>query len=553
MNQAHHPHQMPGMHMTHGHPYQNMMQNNGGMGFSPTVCPVIDLPVCGRNNQTYQNDCFMRQAGVGKAYDGWCIHSKGHGGDLVEAEEEEDTLDSETPGNGFDPDSNEDCPCDSTFNPVCAANGITFANVCRAKCRGLKGVHYGPCGYFNWQNKTGSAECECDLNFNPVCAKNQITFENACVLNCHKYKPKYNGICEKPCGCPFFYKPVCGSTGRSYINQCYLNCKKVAKISDGECSSDSMGKCQHCAGYRKPVCSTDQTNFDNECYLKCEKKSKLHDGTCIPRDKNGNCICKSIELPVCGENNETYQNECEMRCAGKKLLHTGKCGSLVKPPQQNGCSCSGFRPVCGSNGISYRSPCSARCKSVLKPITIVSEGECQPLAPPYCHCPTIKHLVCGVDGKNYLNICVLKCLGVNKAFDGKCQLDSGMGPDYIMTNIAQKPNGSGGMNGGGSSGGMNGTGFGNVTNNFWAQTYNQSKGGKKSFNNYIGSGTSSGGNVITNGGSGVRGHTPGQHWSVKMGKKKGYNLNIQQHIHNDVKSQMGMMKYKGSPQNVPAW
>ena len=48
----------------------------GGLGVCterPTMCPDTDSPVCGCDDQTYQNVCFADMAGVRLAHTGPCI------------------------------------------------------------------------------------------------------------------------------------------------------------------------------------------------------------------------------------------------------------------------------------------------------------------------------------------------------------------------------------------------------------------------------------------------------------------------------------------------
>lgn len=47
----------------------------GGVGrcmFRPEVCPLIFMPVCGCDNQTYGNNCFRQAAGVSLLFEGEC-------------------------------------------------------------------------------------------------------------------------------------------------------------------------------------------------------------------------------------------------------------------------------------------------------------------------------------------------------------------------------------------------------------------------------------------------------------------------------------------------
>ncbi|XP_017772959.1 PREDICTED: serine protease inhibitor dipetalogastin-like, partial [Nicrophorus vespilloides] len=113
---------------------------------------------------------------------------------------------------------NLDCPCTKELNPVCATNGVTYANPCLFRFCATNGVTYAnPClfrcakktfqsieiaysGECGNPRETRNLDCPCTREYRPVCATNGVTYANPCLFRCAKktfefIEIAYNGKC----------------------------------------------------------------------------------------------------------------------------------------------------------------------------------------------------------------------------------------------------------------------------------------------------------------------------------------------------------------------
>ncbi|KAF0983063.1 hypothetical protein FDP41_011041 [Naegleria fowleri] len=95
------------------------------------------------------------------------------------------------------------CECGSSFNPVCTREGVIVFNLCTAKCLGLEVVHEGECTTREIQKILKICPpCEQCKNKKrrPVCGVDGVTYPNICVAKCvtsGQFVLKRKGECTK--------------------------------------------------------------------------------------------------------------------------------------------------------------------------------------------------------------------------------------------------------------------------------------------------------------------------------------------------------------------
>ena len=99
--------------------------------------------MCGIDDKTYKNMCYLRLAGVEMKYKGKCM--------------------------------NYECPND--YRPVCGVDGQTYKNDCLLAKAGVNKRAVGRCEM--------SSTCDhCPLENKPVCGMDGFTYLNVCIMTC---------------------------------------------------------------------------------------------------------------------------------------------------------------------------------------------------------------------------------------------------------------------------------------------------------------------------------------------------------------------------------
>ncbi|XP_048581312.1 uncharacterized protein LOC5512067 isoform X7 [Nematostella vectensis] len=418
----------------------------------PENCSSTVDPVCGTDNNTYDNECLMRQQAC-VANTTVAVRRKGH----------------------CDPCSN--VTCDSPPYSTCKAQDDQPTCVCVEPClKTLKPV-YGT------DNKNYDNECLLKL---AACKSNTRILiagfgrYNPCKdVNCTS--PPYSScrpldnkpVCACPENCSSTVDPVCGTDNNTYDNECFMRQQAcvanttVAVRRKGDCDPCSNVTCdsppystckaqddqptcvcvEPCPKTLKPVYGTDNKNYDNECLLKlaaCKSNTRIliagfgrynpcegfncsspPYSSCQAKDGKATCECsedcpKTLK-PVCGSDNNDYDNECLMQaraCATNKTItahRNGYCDpcknhSCSTPPYSTckavddkaECVCSKVCPrsldlVCGTDNITYNNECFLKrqgCETN-RTITVRRKGHCDPCklyecsSPPYSICQAV--------------------------------------------------------------------------------------------------------------------------------------------------------------------
>ncbi|KAI8476159.1 MAG: hypothetical protein J3K34DRAFT_286570 [Monoraphidium minutum] len=251
-------------------------------------CPRAYRRVCGKDGQTYNNDCLAKCAGTAAASEGQC--------------------------------SGPECSCPLLYTPVCGADGNTWGNDCAAKCSGVKVRFEGECG-------------NPGVNFAKDGAKPGTGLAAQGVDERLRGKAAPAPAAPPPtCRCSREFEPLCGLDGKTYANTCLAKCAGAAQAYPGAC----IDACKACPSALQPYCGVSKTfgarSYANCCFAKCSgldaRSDVIFSDVCKMDGCATRCLKKAPRAPVCC-GGKTYASECLAQCKGAGACVPGTCATAA--------------------------------------------------------------------------------------------------------------------------------------------------------------------------------------------------------------------------------
>ena len=278
----------------------------------PEACDAVLKPVCGCDDETYDNACEAALRGVSLSAEGECGGGRVVCGGLL--------------GIGcargeycqFAPDAHCGAAdqtglcaplaeiCTEQYAPVCGCDGKTYGNDCFAARAGVSVQAPGECASPSDRPCGGRPPLDC-------AADEFCRYE----LGAHCGAADATGTCVTiPKACTQDVVPVCGCNGVTYSNECVAAMAGVSVSASGRCSMSPPGKV--CGGLLGLACDQDQY-----CAYPLEAQCGAADqtGTCATRPE----ACTAHVDPVCGCDGKTYGNACNAANAGVAVAAMGAC------------------------------------------------------------------------------------------------------------------------------------------------------------------------------------------------------------------------------------
>ena len=247
------------------------------------------------------------------------------------------------------------CQCNPVYEPVCASDGITYANPCEAECNPDNLIlHSGDCQSWGGTGCVESGECPqgylCVSDDGSYFRRDtdpgtQTQSDPTDPAMPYGYCAPVDRLnCTADADCPQGY--YCAvETAICVANNTNSGCFRTGCHLELCADHDISTNCDNwqpeyicfdlvdCVRTENSMCNWDvndayrtclqQFNLDEACAANsdCAAGMACIDGLCSPAD----CVCPPVGPAVCGMDCTTYDNICSLGCAGVGLLHTRAC------------------------------------------------------------------------------------------------------------------------------------------------------------------------------------------------------------------------------------